>query len=285
MFVELDPADYANVRPLVRDLAAFNVILDAVIDGSSPAWVIGDDARALSCVFLATAEGCFLAGDPNSAGFIADLRALFTRAVTEPDYWQGGDSVHLCIPPGAWESRLVDVFPFCPPTVNPRQHYVCTAPAIPDWRAVVPEGYAVARINAALLAQPGLDIPPHIPGWMRSNWGSVEAFRERGFGFGVVHTEAQAVVSWTLADCISGDRCEIGIQTRSDYRRHGLATLVVAAALEHALSGGLREVGWHCNTDNLGSIGVAVKTGFVKERDYVHYVYVFEEARRNSALS
>ena len=46
------------------------------------------------------------------------------------------------------------------------------------------------------------------------------------------------------------------------YRRRGLATIVVAATVAHALAAGYHEVGWHCSEDNQGSQGVAEKVGF-----------------------
>ena len=76
------------------------------------------------------------------------------------------------------------------------------------------------------------------------------------------------VVSWSLADCRSGDACEIGIHAVKEHRRRGLATITAAAAVEYALSNGYSMVGWQCSEDNLGSVGTAEKVGFERERDY-----------------
>jgi GNAT superfamily N-acetyltransferase len=86
------------------------------------------------------------------------------------------------------------------------------------------------------------------------------------------------IVSWSIADCIGGNACEIGIHTHEDYRRQGLATLTAAAAVDYALSSGFRQVGWHCNEYNLGSIGVAEKVGFKLERKYFQYYACTNEA-------
>jgi RimJ/RimL family protein N-acetyltransferase len=106
---------------------------------------------------------------------------------------------------------------------------------------------------------------------MDGNWGSTAAFLAKGFGFVTLYTKAGAVqvVSWSLADCRSGDACEIGIHTVKEYRRRGLASITAAAAVEYALSHDFSRVGWHCSEDNLGSIGTAEKVGFERERDYV----------------
>jgi tetratricopeptide (TPR) repeat protein len=44
------------------------------------------------------------------------------------------------------------------------------------------------------------------------------------------------------------------------------------------LSSGFRQVGWHCDEYNLGSIGVAEKVGFKLERKYVQYYACASEA-------
>ena len=132
----------------------------------------------------------------------------------------------------------------------------------------------MARIDADLLARPGLDVPDHVASWMRSNWGSAEAFFAHGFGFATLHEEA--IVSWSLADCVSRGQAEIGIHTRPEYRRRGLATITAAAAVDYALGRGLAAVGWHCNADNHGSIGVAEAVGFTLERRYSHAYFLFD---------
>lgn len=270
--IVLEPPNYPRLSGIVRPLADYNLILDAVIADTSPAWVVADHLDAPTAALLFTAEGTFLAGDAGNDSFVADLRAFFERAETEPGYWQGGSGVMLSLGSPAWEPRLADIFPHRAPTPSARQHYTCTALALADWRDRLPPGFTMTRIDPALLDRPGLDVPDHIPSWIDGNWGSPEDFTANGgFAFGTLHENA--IVSWSVADCAAGDRCEIGIQTRPDYRRRGLASLVTAAAVEYALSSGFREVGWHCSADNAGSFGTALKAGFVKERDYVAYWY------------
>ncbi|MCZ7544826.1 MAG: GNAT family N-acetyltransferase [Anaerolineae bacterium] len=79
--------------------------------------------------------------------------------------------------------------------------------------------------------------------------GTTAAFLDKGFGFATVH--GNEVVSWSLADCVSGAACEIG-HTAEAHRRRGLAAATAAAAVEHALSNGFTTVGWHTSKDNVG---------------------------------
>jgi tetratricopeptide (TPR) repeat protein len=121
-----------------------------------------------------------------------------------------------------------------------------------------------------------MEIPEHVTSWMTTNWGSTPAFMKHGFGFCTLHDKR--IISWSLADCVSGSACEIGIHTHEDYRRQGLATLTAAATVDHALLSGFRYVGWHCDEYNVGSIGVAEKVGFELERKYIQYYACASEA-------
>jgi len=105
---------------------------------------------------------------------------------------------------------------------------------------------------------------------------SLEDEKKSGFGMCLVH--GNKVVVWINAVCASGDKCEIGIITTEEYRTRGLGALTAVTAVDHCFSIGYSLVGWHADDGNDGSIAVAQKIGFVKERDYVHYICMFSEA-------
>jgi hypothetical protein len=60
----------------------------------------------------------------------------------------------------------------------------------------------------------------------------------------------------------------MGINTAWHHRRRGLGTLTVAANAAHAIDRGFSTIGWHCWDNNVGSIGVARKVGFVQAASY-----------------
>jgi GNAT superfamily N-acetyltransferase len=270
MIYELDKADYEKPRPLLRPLE-YHLSSAAVLDGNSPGRVFVDDPADPRAAFIFSPEGCYLAGTPDDDAF--------NRALNEAIYvGKAFDEAHALFfvcHPERWQERLRDILDPRLPIVMPRHHYVCRELKT-DWRVDVPDGFTVHLIDESLLNRPGLGIPDHVTGWMKNNWGSIAEFLQRGFGCVTVH--ADEAVSWSLADCVSGDACEIGIRTLPAYRRRGLATITAAAAVEHALSNGFSTVGWHCPEDNLGSIGTAEKVGFRKERDYTMYGVFLDEA-------
>jgi RimJ/RimL family protein N-acetyltransferase len=135
-----------------------------------------------------------------------------------------------------------------------------------DWRAAVPPGFHVQQADAALFERAELRNVDRVAGWAKSNFGSIPAFLTHGFALCTLHGDA--IVSWSVCDCVSGGRCEIGIHTDERYRRRGFATLTAAAAVDHALTQGFKSVGWHCVRPNVGSSATARKLGFTKVQDY-----------------
>jgi RimJ/RimL family protein N-acetyltransferase len=169
-----------------------------------------------------------------------------------------------------WTQQFAIIFPKKIPILIPRRYYTCKQL---KWTQPVPEPFTIMQIDRTLLGNSSLSVPDHIPSWINSNWGSLEAFLENGFGFAMRHQNQ--LVSWSLADCISGIRCEIGIQTLPEYRRQGLATLTAAATVDYALQHGFTQIGWHTSEDNIGSIKVAENVGFDRSTDYIWYLFRF----------
>ena len=267
MLEQLSIAEMPIARPLLDGLDD-HLILQAVLDGTSPGRVYVDDRRHPTAAFVDSAEGRYLAGSSGNRAFNDALRRMLLETV-----FAAGDGAFLgFINPESWDGALPELVPHQPLLADRRRQYVCRA-VRDDWPADLPAGHTIQRIDATLLARTDLHAPDHIFRWMRSNWGSTEAFLQHGFGFCTLHDTA--IVCWCLADCVHDDRCEVGIRTAPAYQRRGLATRTVAAAATYALSHGFREVGWHCSDTNNGSWKTAEKVGFIQTSSYIeHYCIV-----------
>lgn len=275
MIHKLDRSAYERTRPLFTELDHQLTAL-SVIEGRCPGSIWVDSIAQPRTAFMASPEGHFLVGYEGNAALNRALNRLIMDTILGKD--REGHRVKgmvLVCHPEVWEERIDVVLSGRVPIPERRWHYLFEGPVM-DWRSQVPEGLSVERMDQALLDRPSLSIPEHANGWMKHNWGSVENFLQHGLGFCTVHK--QQVVSWCLTDCTSGNACEIGIHTDHEYRRRGLATLTVAATVDECLLRGLTKIGWHCHETNLGSRGVAEKVGFVKEREYMNYVCLADEA-------
>jgi RimJ/RimL family protein N-acetyltransferase len=273
---ELKERDYEKVQPLFEHLR-FNLITCAVIERISPGKIYADNVADPRTAFMCTAEGYYLAGHDNNNEFNTSLNKLiFERIFAGDTVREDETDVAIGFYPDSWEDKMPTIFQGRTPLTTARRHYVCTEPEVDKWKDHIPEGFQVKRIDEALLGMPQLEIPEHVTGWMKTNWGSVSAFLKKGFGFCTLHD--RKMVSWSLADCVSGNGCEIGIHTREGYRRQGLAALTASAAVDHALSNGFRYIGWHCDEYNLPSIKTAEKVGFKLERKYIQCYACSNEA-------
>jgi RimJ/RimL family protein N-acetyltransferase len=269
MIHKLDEEDYENVRPLFRELD-FNLIIAAVIERTSPGRIYVDNISKPQTAFLCSVEGYYLAGNEDNPQFNASLNRLIVDEIFAGDTVRPDETdVAIGFHPDSWANRMPTIFKGRLPLTAHRRHYICTKLKVSDWKNRLPQEFEIRRANESLIQSLDLEVPNHLTEWMKINWGSIAAFQQKGFGFCTLY--GNRIVSWSVADCASGDACEIGIHTHEDYRRKGLATLTAAAAVDYWLSHGGRSVGWHCDEYNLGSIGVAEKVGFRLERKYVHY--------------
>ncbi len=269
MIRELKKRDYPRVRPLFEKLD-WNLITHAVIEGTSPGKIYVDQDENPRTAFMCTVEGYYLAGAADNDEFNTALNKLiFGRLFAGDTVRKDETDVAIGFHSDSWAPKMATIFRGRDPLIATRRHYVCSDSKLDHLRDQLPAGFEVHRIDEELLQTPHLDVPEHVTSWMRTNWGSMSHFFRRGFGFCTL--QDQRILSWSLADCVSGRACEIGIRTHEHYRRRGLATLTAAAAVDYALSSGFSQVGWHCDEYNLGSIGVAEKVGFNLERKYVQY--------------
>ena len=267
MIFELEEEDYEMVRSLYGELD-YNLTTMAVIDKTSPGRIFVDNPLEPRTAFMCSVEGYYLAGAQDNDDFNTSLNELvFSMFSTGDTVRKGENVIATSFHPESWKAKMPIILHGRSPLIATRRHYVCTRLGVDDWESRIPDGFSIRHIDNRLLSEP-FDVPDHLTSWMQTNWGSVPYFLERGFGSCMLHGDQ--IVSWSVADCVSGNACEIGIHTRKDHRRSGLGTLTAAAAVDFGLSN-YRSVGWHCDEQNSPSISVAEKVGFDLERRYTQY--------------
>jgi len=230
---ELDKSEYEKVRPLFNQLD-YNLIINAVIERTSPGRIYVDDVVTPETAFLCSVEGYYLSGYVDNDSFNETLnRLIFKKFFAGDTVRKDETDISIGFHPDSWENEMEVIFRPRTPLKALRRHYLCRELKAVDWKSRVPEGFSVHRVDKKLLETPGLVIPNHVTDWMKTNWGSTRDFLQKGLGFCMLHDKK--VVSWSIADCVSGDACEIGIHTHQDYRRRGLATLTATATVDYCL--------------------------------------------------
>ena len=268
--IELDPKGPAAVQELLRPFE-YSLSIRAALEGNNPGRFFVDDPGQPRTVLAITGEGTFLAGDYRDPTIIESLRRLLRRIFTGTVFPSAEWCISLHVDPDDWVAELPKLVPTHQADGLLGYHYLCRD-LKPDWRAHLPDGYTVQRVDQATWTR----FPEEVREWagVGGSWDSVEDFVSTGISFFVAHGDA--VVSCCRCVCVAGDRMEVGIETAPGHRRRGLATAAVAATVACCLNGGYRAVGWHCVHDNAGSWKTAEKVGFEREREYRMAFYIFE---------
>jgi RimJ/RimL family protein N-acetyltransferase len=253
MIFELRLEEYPRIWPIVKELAEYNLFIKTVIEGFTPGRVLVDDVTDPRTTYMDTPEGSFVAGDPGNAEFNSSLREKTPYLID------------LSVHPDSWERKVWEIIKNKAVRRHIYRYYTFEERRMGDWCSRIPPGYEFRRVDAKTL-ESGLKNIEEVSHCIENTWYSPEEFLEKGFCFIIVHGDT--IVSRCNSDCVSGDRCELGIWTASDYRGRGFATLVAAGAVDHCLSQGISRIGWHCIDTNKGSIRVAEKIGFRKTKNY-----------------
>jgi len=90
-------------------------------------------------------------------------------------------------------------------------------------------------------------------------WNNASEFALQGVGFSLM-VEDQAVAI-AFSSFMHDEMLELGMETKSEYRRRGFASIVSAKLIDYCLERGLEPV-WSCRQGNHGSYNLAIKLGF-----------------------
>ena len=275
MFERLSPYFYSRLAPLVAPLGTQHLIVQALLDGSSPGTVYVDDIAHPHSAFITSAEGRFLLGTPTNAPFNIALRHHLERLFAgEREAWE--EELVLTCYPDTWADVLqTTILPFRPPFVSQRRYYQHHISKMDDYGiSIYPDDSTLSFIDADMLARTDLVNHESILFWINKNYGNADTFLAQGLG--ICFVQDQTIVSWSLTDCAWGEYCEIGIETDENYRRQGLATVLTSAMVDHCHMRKWKYIGWHCWESNLGSIGVAEVVGFHHHATYNAYVSLYD---------
>jgi RimJ/RimL family protein N-acetyltransferase len=209
-------------------------------------------------------DAMLVAGDPADTDAVTALAMILANRAVPDARERGIPEMALFYDGPAWEAAARALVSAWGPALAWRRFYTFDRPRV-DWRAGLDTGCEMVPIDEALLGSETLPNVGHVQGWVRSFWHSYRSFLETGFGYALL--VGGAVASWCLTVYAHADQRELGLATAPEQRQRGYATLVAAAAVEHAAARGLTPH-WHCWDDNVPSIRVAERVGFVEPVRY-----------------
>jgi RimJ/RimL family protein N-acetyltransferase len=246
------------------------LIIEAVLNRMCPGDIYADDLNPPESAFIVSPEGYCLGGYHKNSAFNQELHTILTEKIIPQKIKEGEQNLSLNYYPELWEPVIPELLHGLYPVPVHGYTFNLNQLKITDWKDRIPAGFSIVKIDEPFLELP-LKNMEKIKEWVTGPWISTDIFLEHGFGFCLVHDESKTIASWSLADCVIGPRCEIGIETAEEFRRKGFATITATAAAEYALSEGLTDIGWHTSMGNIGSIKTAEKVGFTKVLTDMYY--------------
>lgn len=272
---ELRSDEFMRARPLFQGFD-YSLSIQAAMQGNNPGRIFVDDLSQPQTAFALTVEGYLLGGKNDNPATLGSLQHLLEEKIFTGQVFVNGDqSMSLAVHPDTWEAKLPKLIPTHEVEKIERYHYLCRELKF-DWRNHIPKGYSLQRVDQALLHNTQILFPDVLREWLdiEELWWTEDNFFTKGISTCVLH--GREVVTWCTPDCLAGDQIDVGIFTHPGYRRQGLASVALAACVEHCLNHGFSALGWHCNAENLGSWKTAEKVGFERNREYAYYYYMYD---------
>ncbi|MDZ3833515.1 MAG: GNAT family N-acetyltransferase [Sphingopyxis sp.] len=252
---KIEQEAYWVAQTTLTELTSIHVAVASVLDGTIDGEVWLDDPANPQVAVVANGDAYYLAGNPDAeAETLGGLREII------PDWAYVFAEPHWvpCLPK-AWSNA------FAIPHPRIRMGYVAGA-ARPAVRQPGP-GFEILPIDRALFDRnPGnLEVLEDCV----EGWTSPEAFFNLAVGYCALYDGR--IVSHSLTDSVSGQRCEVGVGTESGFRRQGLGRMVASMTIAECVRRGLHGVEWHSHASNKGSIAIGGSIGLSELDRHVAY--------------
>ena len=253
-----------TLRPLFAG-QEHHLAIEAVLVGAAQGQVFAGAGPNPHWAAIWAQHRVYLGGEPSSST-LDSLGDLLANTVAPAARTRGDYAFGLYYAP-AWHAQLAGLLPDLPHTPLARQYYVTDQPGLllPPSDGL-PAGLRLAAVDASLMAQTQFVNHARLAEEMCSERPSVEDFLARSFG--VCLLDGDTLAGWCLSEYNCGDCCEVGIEVVEEYQRRGLGTLLTQALCSEAARRGLRQVGWHCLTNNVPSGATAHKAGLRLALEY-----------------
>ena len=264
----LPPNAYELIRPLLLGMD-FHLIGRSILTKQTPAQVFVDNVEHPKALFAQAGHRYILAGDAEIDTFNFGIQKLFADVIYPRALAEGLEGFGLYYDVPAWERKVDAILKNKEKIHASREFYACKKLKY-KWQDFLPEGFQLKMVDTDLFAMPNLKYLDTLKEEMTSERPSVDDFLAKSFGVCAIYENELA--GWCLSEYNADKRCEIGIETTSEYRQRGIGTALTLAFLEHAFSHGIKEVGWHCFKRNEPSAKTALKAGFEKVCDYKSFI-------------
>lgn len=252
MLTEISPNN-PLILPLFDRAVPNHPMLFSTLAGNNPGRAFVDDANQPAQCFVRTGDGLNFFSQLASQAFF-DESLAFSRELGHVLIVWRANAWQIEIPKADKLLQRSEFTDFDP--VSPAFTRLAASP--------LREGLAFQTINRDLLEA------CEWKGEIESFCGSLENFLAHGFG--VCLLQSQEIIAEAYAPFVAPGAVEIGAVTREAQRGKGYAALTCARLIQTCLDRQLKPY-WSCDADNLPSVNLAVKLGFLNQQAYEIQIY------------
>jgi GNAT superfamily N-acetyltransferase len=211
-----------------------------------------------------------LAGEshnPSSLGRLADV--ISTQALPQVAA-EGVEHFKVRALETSLEAHLPQLFTSVPLQPSPSLFFVHDRAWNPENTPAPGAGtFRLLPIRAGTLVGNAYDGSQLVLDEIHGMWPSEARFYEHGFGELAIRDGE--ILCWCTAEYVGPSHCGIGIATKPESQRRGIATATAAAFVQEARARGLTPC-WECSAANLPSRRVAEKLGFVHVETCTYWI-------------
>jgi RimJ/RimL family protein N-acetyltransferase len=252
----IDPNYYALAAPILNNIKHQSVI-QTILSGLTPGFIYVDCPENPEAAFAQFKHRTFLSGKCNLVDH-KDFRQFILDEMFDNCRTADVPLIRLSASNPAWITFTANCLAAEKPILTDYQCYLyeCSSPID---EIVIPEGFVLQPVDEALLLQ-DFSGKAQLLEEICSERESIEAFLAQSFGIAAFHENKLA--GWCLSEYNYKNQCEVGIATKPQFQRQGLAKVMTKNFLNQAYHHGINRILWHCYKSNIGSRKTALSAGF-----------------------
>ena len=281
MLTELSSLNFAIAQPIFRNFQ-HSLAPQAILAGHSPGRVFVDHAKKPAHALIWDgAAHLYLAGDGQKSEFHQYMGEILAAEIGPAMLARGNNYYVLLgepqIPPGILHGLLPGR---CPIPQKRRFYTFFSNQSLPPQRDTPPSA-RIVNFDKALFASPAMASNPIFHKWLRDTWQETDLLHQYGFGTCVLI--GNTLAAWCMAENVTPNSCEAGIETLPSFQRQGLAYLTARAFLIQCRQRRLKTI-WVCRENNLASSALAEKLGFSSRSDFIAWFGSFDDHEEQRIL-
>ncbi|MFS1518825.1 GNAT family N-acetyltransferase [Bacillus sp. SCS-151] len=271
MIYELNKIQFSNVNDLLTS-ELVNIEIKGVVQGYNPGCVFVDNILnpTTAMVWSKSIAGFYFIGNENNIRFNKSINEYIDSNIAPRTRELGLNHFEFSGTSPKWGIAFKSIFKKRN-LVQSKQltyKYKCKEDSVLE-NLKMQDKFEMVKINHQLFHRKINNID-FVKSIILDWWSSLEDFIHHGVGYCMM--DGELIVSCCISSCVTHDSMGSHTLTVEEYRKNGLAKILINEFLEHCRDHKL-EAYWDCMDENLGSRMLAESCGYKKEFEYNLYSF------------